>query len=80
MRGYYLHLKTDFLFYNEYLQYFSKDIYNDYDALNKEIIEKYQLEIPAKIQKYVKILDVNKETLVLHRHMAYDFIEQVGGL
>lgn len=30
-RGYFLHLVTDYLFYNKYLDIFTKDIYNDYD-------------------------------------------------
>ena len=32
-RGYFLHLLTDYLFYNRYIDHTSKDIYNDYDIL-----------------------------------------------
>ena len=30
-RGYFLHLLTDYLFYNRYIEYWSTDIYTDYD-------------------------------------------------
>lgn len=49
-RGYFLHLLTDYLFYNHYISYTSKDIYNDYDILNKSLIEKYKVKIPEKIK------------------------------
>ena len=43
-RGYFLHLVTDYLFYNKYLDIFTKDIYNDCDILNKFLIEKYNVK------------------------------------
>lgn len=49
-RGYFLHLLTDYLFYNKYLEYFSKDIYNDYDILNSYLIPKYNIKIPEKVK------------------------------
>ena len=52
-RGYFLHLVTDYLFYNKYLDIFTKDIYNDYDILNKFLIEKYNVKIPIKVQDKV---------------------------
>lgn len=52
-RGYFLHLLTDYLFYNRYIDTFSKDIYNDYDLLNRKLIEKYDLKIPDKIKDSV---------------------------
>ena len=53
MRGYFLHLITDYLFYNKYLEKFSKDIYNDYDILNKRLIEKYNVVLPENVQNNV---------------------------
>ena len=58
-RGYFLHLLTDYLFYNHYLSWNSKDIYNnydmynDYDVLNKPLIEKYNLVLPEKIKDMI---------------------------
>ena len=49
-RGYFLHLLTDYLFYNRYIDHTSKDIYNDYDILNKKLIEKYNIDVPEKIK------------------------------
>lgn len=56
-RGYFLHLLTDYLFYNKYLDRCSKDIYNDYDILNRKLIEKYKVKLPEKIKKYVFFKD-----------------------
>lgn len=53
--GYFLHLITDYLFYNKYYNDLGeKTLYNDYDILNKEIIEKYNIEIPEEIKETVK--------------------------
>ena len=51
-RGYFLHLLTDYLFYNRYIDHTSKDIYNDYDILNKRLIEKYNVKITKNIAKH----------------------------
>ena len=50
-RGYFIHLLTDYLFYNKYIDTFSKEIYNDYDILNKELITKYHITLPDKAKK-----------------------------
>lgn len=52
-RGYFLHLLTDYLFYNRYIDTFSKDIYNDYDILNNYLIEKYKVKLPDEIKDSV---------------------------
>ncbi len=52
-KGYFLHLLTDYLFYNKYIHVISNDIYNDYDILNKKLIEKYNVKIPSKIKNQV---------------------------
>ena len=60
---------TDYLFYNRYLKAFSKDIYNDYDILNKYLIEKNHVILPEKIQNQVFFKDgelklLDKETII----------------
>ena len=52
-RGYFLHLLTDYLFYNRYIDKISEKIYNDYDVLNDALIEKYHVVLPAKIKTQV---------------------------
>ena len=49
-RGYFLHLLTDYLFYNKYIDRMSKDMYNDYDILNRLLIDKYEVILPEKIK------------------------------
>lgn len=49
-RGYFLHLLTDYLFYNKYIDRMSKDMYNDYDILNGILIEKYKVKLPEKVK------------------------------
>lgn len=52
-KGYFLHLVTDYLFYNKFLNWFSKDIYNDYDILNKSLIKKFGVKIPESVKNSV---------------------------
>ena len=52
-KGYFLHLVTDYLFYNKFLEYFSKDIYNDYDILNKSLQQVFNVTIPKSVQNKV---------------------------
>lgn len=52
-RGYFLHLLTDYLFYNRYIDKISEKIYNDYDVLNDALIERYHVVLPAKVKNQV---------------------------
>lgn len=53
-KGYFIHLVTDYLFYNKFLKVFSKKyIYNDYDILNKDIEKEFNVKIPLKIKEKV---------------------------
>ena len=52
-RGYFLHLITDYIFYNKFFDKYSKDIYHDYDILNSYLIEKYKVKLPEKIKNQV---------------------------
>lgn len=79
-RGYFLHLFTDYLFYNKYIDTFSKDIYNDYDLLNKELMKKYNVMLPSEIKNKVffksqgnlKILTVELMKRVIDEISEYD--------
>ena len=78
MRGYFLHLITDYLFYNKYLEEFTKDIYNDYDILNKRLIEKYNVVLPENIQNNVFYED--GETKILTMELAIKIIDEISDL
>lgn len=52
-RGYFLHLVTDYIFYNKVLDTFSKEIYNDYDILNSILMEKYNVKLPERVKDRV---------------------------
>ena len=78
MRGYFLHLITDYLFYNKYLEKFTKDIYNDYDILNKRLIEKYNVVLPVNIQNNVFYKE--GETKILTMELAIKIIDEISDL
>jgi len=78
-RGYFLHLLTDYLFYNKYINFFSKDIYNDYDILNKELIKKYDVNLPDKVKKYVFFKE-NIELKILSYSLIETFIKDVSDM
>lgn len=74
--GYFLHLVTDYLFYNKYLKKWDKFIYDDYDKLNNKLIEKYRITIPKELLDVVKTKD--GELTVLNEADIYKFIDAVG--
>lgn len=74
--GYFLHLVTDYLFYNKYLEKWGISIYDDYDILNKRIIEKYKIEIPKEIENGVGYKD--GKLSIIDENSLYEFIETVG--
>ena len=75
-KGYFLHLVTDYLFYNRFLDYFSKDIYNDYDILNKTLEEKYNVKIPEEVKN--KVFCKTGETKILNLESVIEFIEKTS--
>ena len=75
-KGYFLHLVTDYLFYNRFLDYFSKDIYNDYDILNKTLEEKYNVKIPEEVKG--KVFYKTGETKILNLESVIKFIEKTS--
>ena len=78
-RGYFLHLLTDHLFYNYYIDSFSKDLYNDYDMLNKELIKEYEVKLPKKVEKFVFYKEGNNFK-ILNRKLAHTVIKEISEL
>lgn len=76
-KGYFLHLITDYLFYNNFLKYFSKDVYDDYDISNKYLIEKYNVKIPENIAD--KVFYKGGETKLFKLQEIANFIEKTAG-
>ena len=77
-KGYFVHLATDLLFYDRFLSRWSSEIYDDYDILNKKLIEKYNIQIPKEVEEYVHIKDGELKKLSLKE--IIEFIEGIGKL
>lgn len=78
-KGYFLHLVTDYLFYNKYLTKISKpQIYDDYDFTNKYLIEKYNIIIPKSVKDKVFFKEGKPQLLSLE--MVNKLIEEVSNL
>ena len=78
-RGYFLHLVTDYLFYNHYLdKYLKHDMYNDYYILNKDIVEKYNVLPREEIKKYMTYKE--GKTKVLSLELICKVIDEVSSL
>ena len=76
-KGYFIHLVTDYLFYNKFLTVFSKKyIYNDYDILNKSLEDKFKVKIPDKIKNYV--FCNTGETKILNLDEVINFIKETA--
>lgn len=72
-RGYFLHLVTDYIFYNKIFDTYSKDIYHDYDVLNAYLIEKYNVKIPEKIKD--KVHFINDNLILLNKEKVEECIK-----
>lgn len=75
-KGYFLHLVTDYLFYNRYLTAFSKDIYNDYDVSNDDIVNKYHIIIPEKAKR--RITENKHEYKLVDLEFFYKVIDEIS--
>lgn len=76
-QGYFLHLVTDYLFYNYYLNEIRKpQIYEDYDVTNKTLIEKYKIDLPEKVKD--KIFFKNGSPEILTVKLACKVIDEVS--
>lgn len=78
-RGYFLHLLTDYLFYNKYIPFFSKDMYHDYDLLNKDLINKYHVKLPEKVRNEVFFKNDGK-LKILSTTLVDNFIKNVSDI
>lgn len=74
--GYFLHLVTDYLFYNRFLNKWDTAIYDDYDKLNSRLMKKYEINLPEDVQKKVKF--EAGEPRILNEDNLYKFINSVG--
>lgn len=76
--GYFLHLVTDYLFYNKFLEKFDNRIYDDYDKLNSSLIKRYNIVLPPEIVDVVKKKE--GEPVILDENELCRFIDFVGNL
>lgn len=86
-KGYFLHLLTDYCFYNnqfkeetELVTQNGEGFYKDYDCLNYELIEKYKLPIPQNICKYMETQKILEKPKYLKLEKVIDFIEEISNL
>lgn len=78
-QGIFLHLIADYLFYNHYLYKINKEIlHNDYDLINKSLIDKYDVKLTDEIRKYVFFKEGTPEIVTLD--LAIKVIEEVSNL
>ena len=77
-RGYFLHLLTDYLFYNKYIDIMSNDMYNDYDILNKILIEKYKVKLPETVKSSVFFKD--GELVILSLELIERMIDDISDM
>ncbi|MBR3249385.1 MAG: hypothetical protein IKF83_01640 [Clostridia bacterium] len=75
-KGYFLHLITDYIFYNKFIEYYSTDIYNDYDILNNSLIKKFNVKLPEEVKN--KVFYKEGKTKILELNSTIKFIEDVG--
>ncbi len=77
-KGFFLHLLTDYYFYNKFFKNFvwSPKLYDDYDRLNKKLTNDYTLDIPDEIKDIVQYQDGELE--VLDYDALKNFIKIVG--
>lgn len=76
--GYFLHLVTDYIFYNQFLEKWDSCIYEDYDKLNNKIAHKYEIVVPNEIQEIVRFK--KGESTLLKEKEIYHFIHSVGNI
>ena len=74
--GYFIHLLSDYLFYNKFLEKWDRSIYNDYDILNEKIEKRYSFYLPKEL-RYV-LNEPKGELSILNEKEIYKFIDTVG--
>lgn len=77
--GYFLHLVTDYLFYNYYIENFKKpQIYTDYDYTNQFLVDKYNVILPEKVKDKISFKRGIPE--ILSFELACTIIDSVSEL
>lgn len=77
--GIFLHLITDYLFYNYYITKIGKDgLYNDYDLTNKDIIQKYDVILLDEVKNKVFFKCGKPKTLILE--LACRIIDEISSM
>lgn len=77
--GIFLHLITDYLFYNKYLDKLEKpQIYKDYDCTNKEIINKYNVKVIDEVKDKIFFKEGTPKVFTLE--LIYKLIDEVSSL
>lgn len=84
-KGYFLHLLTDYYFYERFFQKETFEVkqnqdkfYQDYDVLNASLISKYDLPFRKDLQKFISFREGTPKYLNLEKIL--DFIEFVSHL
>ena len=77
-KGYFLHLLTDYLFYNRYIDTISEKIYNDYDVLNDLLIEKYKVVLPEKVKN--QVFSKNGELYILSMEILDRLMDDISNM
>ena len=78
-KGNFLHLVTDYLFYNHYLGHVPKEeLHNDYDLINKKLIEKYNVEIIEEVKNKIYYKEGTPKHLTYE--LACKVIEEISNL
>ncbi len=76
-KGFFLHLVTDYLFYNKYLEKIEKpQLYYDYDFTNKSLKEKYNVELLEEIED--KVFFKNGKPQILTFELACKVIDEIS--
>lgn len=81
--GHFLHLVTDYYFYNQYLkdvnwEEVGNKLYNDYDVLNEHLIKQYNIIVPANVRECVKFKSGDLNYLTTSG--ITDFIKRISSL
>ena len=78
-KGFFLHLITDYLFYNYYVTKIGKEgLYNDYDLTNKDIINKYNVILLDNVKDKVFFKEGIPKTLTLE--LACKIIDEISSM
>ena len=80
-KGFFLHLLTDFLFYKKHYKLppggiATQIIHDDYDKINKYVLEKYPIDIPEEVVEFCKQKD--GEPVYVKREKIDSFIEEAS--